>query len=276
MLPFSENTTTPAPALQTHFREAVFSGYRTGALDILMGNRRVISVPSQLGCTVGCSFCISQNAPLVRNLSAGEMLELIRQCLTEMPPDGRPIELSFTGEGEALLNWRNTGETVRALGRLSTDFNAVRYCFSGLGARKLLPRVIPGELPVRLQLSLHAARQSVRDRLIPRSSPLDEIHAALLGQKNRFSAIELNVVLQDGVNDSEEDLAALIAWGDPSWPVLLNPVLGDGEERVAARTDYFETALRAAGRDVKRYSRIGARISRERIYPLMSARALSR
>lgn len=273
MLPRIENTSTPALTLQTHFRECVFAGYRTGALDILMGGRRVISVPSQLGCTVGCSFCVSKDAPLVRNLSAGEMLELVQQCLTEIPPDGRPIELSFTGEGEPLLNWRNAAEVVRGLGRLSADFNAVRYCFSGLGAGKLLPRVITAELPVRLQFSLHAARQSVRDQLIPRSSPLDEIHVALLAQKNRFSAIELNVVLQDGVNDSEEDLAALIVWGDPSWPVLLNPVLGDGAKRIAARTDHFEIALRTAGRHVKRYSRIGARISWERIYPLMSARA---
>ncbi|KWU23446.1 hypothetical protein AS149_37285 [Burkholderia cenocepacia] len=205
-------------------------------------------------------------------MSTAQMYDLALQCVAEIAPDGRPIELSFTGEGEPLLNWRNTTDLVRLLPQLSPDFDAVRYCFSGLGASKLLRRIPTDTYPVRLQLSLHAARQEVRDKLVPNSAPLTEIRAGLAEYGERFSAVELNVVLQDGVNDSDEDLAALCAWGDPAWPILLNPVLGNGAERVGARTDHFEAVLRAAGRMVKRYSAIGSKISRARIYPLMRAR----
>jgi adenine C2-methylase RlmN of 23S rRNA A2503 and tRNA A37 len=254
------------------FRAAAFSGYHTGALDIVLQARRIISIPTQLGCRVGCTFCVSQDTPVIRNLSAAEMLEMVRLCLTEEPADGRPLELSFTGEGEAVLNWREASAVCRALPTLCADFAAVRYCFSGIGADLLLEKLDGAGYPVRLQFSLHAARQAVRDQLVPRSLPLVTLLAALRAQAHRFSAIELNVVLQEGVNDSDEDLRALVAWGDPAWRILLNPHLRDGQEHEAPRTTLFRETLRAAGRPVAQYTKIAARVSRNRIYPLMSAR----
>jgi adenine C2-methylase RlmN of 23S rRNA A2503 and tRNA A37 len=259
----------------TH-RPARVEGYSTGILDISAAGRRVLSVPSQLGCRVGCRFCVSRNTPLVRNRTASEMLQMVESCFDAEPHDGRPVELSFTGEGEPLLNWKSTTACTKAVvARYPGVFTAVRYCFSGFGAGRLLAHAQDSVLPVRLQLSLHAARQSVRDALIPRSEPLDVILAAVREHEAQFSAIELNVVLQDGVNDSDEDLRALIAWGDEGWPILLNPLLADGEERVARRTGEFAAALRAAGREVKVYSKVGALISRRGLYPLMSAKVLS-
>lgn len=254
------------------FRPATFSGFATGALDISLDTRRILSIPTQLGCRVGCTFCISSRAPVVRNLTAEEMLHMVRQCLSASPADGRPLELSFTGEGEAVLNWRAAAEVCRALPAVSRDFNAVRYCFSGIGADTLLAKLDGGRYPVRLQFSLHAARQAVRDELVPRSLPLDTLLASLRESADRFAGIELNVVLQDGINDAPEDLAALAAWGDPSWPIVLNPLLDNGMGIVAQRSDVFATELVAAGRRVLRYAKIGRRISRDRIYPLMTAR----
>jgi hypothetical protein len=254
------------------FRAAVFSGYSTGALDIVLQARRILSIPTQLGCRVGCTFCISRDTPVIRNLTAAEMLEMVRLCLTQEPADGRPLELSFTGEGEAVLNWRETGAVCRALPALCTDFTGVRYCFSGIGADQLLSKLDGGGFPMRLQFSLHAARQEVRDQLVPRSLPLSVILATLRTNAYRFSAVELNVVLQDGVNDSDDDLRALAAWGDPDWRILLNPLLSDGQEHVAPRTALFRESLRAAGRPVIQYTQIGARVSRNQIYRPMSAR----
>lgn len=253
------------------FLPATFSGYATGALDIRMAARRIISIPTQLGCRVGCTFCVSSKTPVVRNLTCEEMVEMVRICLTSAPADGRPIELSFTGEGEAVLNWRETQQVCEAMPGLSSDFTAVRYCFSGIGADKLLQKLSGGPYPMRLQFSLHAARQEVRDKLIPRSLPLATVLDALRANAERFATIELNVVLQDGVNDSAADLAVLADWGDAAWPIVLNPLLGDGKECCAAAMDHFEATLQAAGRRVLRYAKIGRRISRDRIYPLMSA-----
>ena len=257
------------------FRPALISGYAIGALDMSLASRRILSIPTQLGCRVGCTFCISSTQPLIRNLSANDMLSMVRSCLAAESADGRPMELSFTGEGEPALNWKAAAQVCRELASLSPDFNAVRYCFSGIGADRLLGKLDGGPYPVRLQFSLHAARQSVRSALVPNSLPLDRIAIALQETRHRFSAIELNVVLQEGVNDSPEDLAALADWGDPAWPILLNPLLRDGQEHIAATTDWAQALLEGAGRRVLRYTRIAERISRERIYPLLSARALS-
>jgi adenine C2-methylase RlmN of 23S rRNA A2503 and tRNA A37 len=197
---------------------------------------------------------------------------MVQACFDAEPADGRPVELSFTGEGEPLLNWKSTTSCAEeAARRHAGAITAIRYCFSGIGAVQLLGRARHSQLPVRLQLSLHAARQPVRDQLIPRSQSLDLILKALRSHESQFSAIELNVVLLDGINDTEDDLRALSEWGDPKWPVLLNPRLADGREIVARETTHFAQSLRASGRAVKVYSTIGSLISRQHLYPLMSA-----
>lgn len=254
----------------TH-HDVVLSGQKTGALDIGLAGRRVLSVPTQLGCRVGCTFCVSSATPLARNLRAREMVEMVEQALLVHEADGRPIELSFTGEGEGILNLREARAATLELVKRHSTIRAARYSFSGLGAPKLLGE-IPTDLPTRLQFSLHAARQTVRDRLVPRSAPLVDILAAMSQHQQRFAGVELNVVLQDGVNDSDEDLLALTRWGDLAWPILLSPLLSDPREIRAERTALFENGLRAAGREVKRYSDVGAAISRQGLYPRLTAR----
>ena len=130
---------------------------------------------------------------------------------------------------------------------------------------------LPG-LPTRLQFSLHSAREAVRARLVPRSVHLSALEAELRAQASRFTAVELNVVLQDGINDADEDLAALLAWGDTDWTILLNPLLLSNGVRESPRTGLFEQTLRAGGRRVLRYSQVAASIGRKRIYPLLRAR----
>lgn len=261
-------------AVSAVFRPVVVSGYATGALDIHVSGRRILSIPTQLGCRVGCTFCVSSTTPVIRNLKAAEMLECIRACLQAQPPDGRPMELSFTGEGEALLNLRETTQVCAALPALSADFSSVRYCFSGLGASRLLGKVSATPYVPRLQFSLHAARQTVRDALVPRSEPLCLIEQALGQVESRFASVELNVVLHDGINDSEADLEALARWGRPEWPILLNPLMTNGLEKPGARVEYFAANLRARGRVVHVYREVGSRIARSGIYPVLTARKL--
>jgi len=253
------------------FRPATVSGYVTGVLDLNVAGRRVLSVPSQLGCTIGCTFCVSQTRPLVRNLQASEMLTLIDQCFAAESARGRSVEVSFTGEGEPLLNWKQTELVVEALARQGV-VDGVRYCLSGLAAARILPELDTGLLPTRLQVSLHAARQSVRDKLVPKSVPLVDLEKTLLAQADGFASVELNVVLQDGINDSEADVDALAQWGCPSWPILLNPLLTSNIATVASRTGFIAGELRRRGREVKVYRTLAEEIVRGGIYPRMTAK----
>lgn len=247
--------------LSVNFNPLPMTGYETGALAIVTSERAIISVPSQLGCTVGCTFCLSKDTPLIRNLSAEEMLSLAKAACDSVDSPTVPFEMSFTGEGEPALNWRETARACERLHQVSARFDRVRYCFSGVGANKLLPKLSGGGLPVRLQCSLHAARQSVRDRLIPRSIPLPELELALRVSAHNFVAIELNVVLQEGVNDSEEDLLALARFGDPAWPILLNPKLTPGGAVESPTSGWFERELTRLGREVKRYRKVAQKVS---------------
>ena len=262
-------------AVSATFRPVVIDGYATGPLDIQVAGRRILSVPTQLGCRVGCTFCVSAGAPVVRNLRAVDMLEMVRVCLDALPPDGRPLELSFTGEGEALLNHRETAKVCAGLAGVCADFSSVRYCFSGMAASRLLSVLSAAPFTPRLQFSLHSARQTVRNHLVPLSEPLGVIEKTLRENASRFSAIELNVVLQDGVNDSDEDLDALATWGRSDWPVLLNPLLESGAEKQARRVLQFAQELAARGRIVRIYREVGARIARSGMYPMLTARPVS-
>lgn len=255
------------------FRPATFSGYATGVLDLEVAGRRVLSVPTQLGCTVGCTFCISRTQPLVRNLRAAEMLALVDSCLRAVPANGAFVEVSFTGEGEPLLNWKQAELVVRDLAKRKVAQSA-RYCLSGLGADKLLARLNANILPTRLQVSLHAARQGVRDALVPNSIQLRQLEQTLIEHARRFAGVELNVVLQDGVNDTDADLAALAGWGDAAWPILLNPQLTENTAKVAQRTQHFADELRRAGRTVRVYRELAQEIVRKGLYSHMSAKPI--
>lgn len=259
--------------MELAFVEATVEGRRTGALDIRLPSRRILSLPSQLGCPVACSFCVSRTSPLSRNLRETELLSLVDASLQAFPEDGRPIELSFTGEGEPLMNARVTRAVLEHAVARWPSIASYRLCMSGFGAPALLERLEPAVLPLRLQVSLHAARQDVRDRLIQRSVPLDVLEASLRRNAPFLETVELNVVLQAGINDSDADLAALAAWGDPTWPILLNPLLGDGRSIVSPQTDGFEHALQQAGRAVRRYGAVGQAISSGGFYPKLASRA---
>ncbi len=267
-------TSPVASPADARWARVLVGEHATGALLVVLRERLVASVPSQLGCPVGCSFCVSSGSRLVRSLTYPEMAECFEAALDLASPEerARPVELSFTGEGEPLLNWRACRELLRDLAE-ERRVQAVRYAFSGVGAEVLLARCESADLPVRLQCSLHCALEPVRRRLVPRSVPVADLEAALRRHASRFDAVELNVVLQDGVNDSPEALEALIAFGEPHWPILLNPLLTGTGAHIAARTRDFEEALRAAGRPVKRYETVARDIEARRIYPLMTARS---
>lgn len=264
----------PGSSVLPVFHPRVIAGYSTGVLDIDLGARRVLSVPSQLGCSVGCTFCISGNRPFVRSLSGLEILDLLETALSANPACNKPVELSFTGEGEPALNWKACAEACKLVRACYPKINSVRYCFSGLGAPQLLGKLEAAGLPMRLQFSLHTARQSLRNQLVPRSAGLADIHSALRKHQPRFASVDLNVVLQAGLNDTLDDVNSLLAWADPSWRIVLNPLLTQSASTLSPNASEFMASLKAAGRSVVQYRAVADRITSAAVYPLLAASAL--
>jgi 23S rRNA (adenine2503-C2)-methyltransferase len=143
------------------------------------GRRATVCVSSQVGCSVGCPFCASGRLGLRRNLAAEEIVDQVLHFARRLRGDGRRVtNVVVMGMGEPFHNY---DETLRAC-RLLND----RAGF-GLAARAIsvsTAGVVPGigrfakeDEQFNLAVSLHAATDELRDRLVPlnRTYPLGEL-----------------------------------------------------------------------------------------------------
>jgi 23S rRNA (adenine2503-C2)-methyltransferase len=196
-------------------------GNEVECVNIPEADRGSVCVSSQVGCTLTCSFCHTGTQPLVRNLSAAEVVGqfmVARDSYGEWPtPTETTRMLSnivMMGMGEPLYNLDNV---VKAL-RIVMDDQGIalskrRITLSTSGIVPMIPRV-GAELDVNLAVSLHAVSDEVRDVLVPvnRKWPIAEllrVCAAYPGAKNS-RRITFEYVMLKGVNDSDADARELV------------------------------------------------------------------
>ncbi len=167
--------------------------------------RLTACLSTQVGCALACAFCVTGTVGLTRNLSAGEIAGQMVALRRDLRPKERITHLVLMGMGEPLHNY---DETVRAL-RILTDplglgYPARRITLSTVGLVPQIQRLGAARLGVNLAVSLHAATDAVRDRLVPinKKYPLAELLQACreypLGERQR---ITFEYVLIAGVND---------------------------------------------------------------------------
>lgn len=186
-------------------------------------NRDTICFSSQSGCPLKCDFCLTAKLGLLRNLTAGEIIEQIFTVLNDVYGVGNETphgtNLVAMGEGEPFLNF---DDLIKALDILSDEHGAFivpgRVTVSTAG---IVPKIYEfAKLDHRpnLAISLTAANDKLRDRLMPINKrwPIGELMAAAkefertLKRGERFT---FEYVLLGDVNDSDEhalELAALI------------------------------------------------------------------
>jgi len=176
--------------------------------------RHTVCISSQAGCAVGCPFCATGELGFSRDLETAEILDQVRFAARRLRADGRRLtNVVFMGMGEPLLNLDRVLEAVTAL----TDPD--RF---GLGARHITVStsgVVPGIRRLTalgpqftLAVSLHAARDPLRDVLVPlnRRWPVAEVvaaardHARATGRR-----VSYEYTMISGVNDTDEDARAL-------------------------------------------------------------------
>jgi 23S rRNA (adenine2503-C2)-methyltransferase len=178
--------------------------------------RHTLCISSQAGCAVGCPFCATGELGFTRDLEAAEILDQVRSALARLARrDGgeRLTNIVFMGMGEPLLNLDRVLEAVEVLNDPSR---------LGLGARHITistSGVVPGIRRLTalgpqftLAISLHAARDALRDVLVPlnRRWPVAEVvgaareHARKTGRR-----ISYEVTMIGGVNDTDADADAI-------------------------------------------------------------------
>jgi 23S rRNA (adenine2503-C2)-methyltransferase len=180
--------------------------------------RRTLCVSSQVGCAVGCTFCLTGTMGLARNLEPGEIADQVHRANRRLVELGlgegpRPLtNLVFMGMGEPLANYRSLKVALDLL--LSEDgpnFSQRRVTVSTSGLVPVIRR-LGEETLVKLAVSLNATTDAQRDAIMPinRRWPLAELLAACRAFPTRNGRrITFEYVLLAGVNDELEDARRL-------------------------------------------------------------------
>ncbi|HEX5823049.1 MAG TPA: 23S rRNA (adenine(2503)-C(2))-methyltransferase RlmN [Candidatus Limnocylindrales bacterium] len=176
--------------------------------------RHTLCISSQAGCAVGCPFCATGELGFGRDLETAEIVDQVRHAARRLAADRKRLtNVVFMGMGEPLLNLDRVLAAVDALN------DPRRF---GLGARHITVStsgVVPGIRRLTalgpqftLAVSLHAARDALRDVLVPlnRRWPVAEVvaaareHATATGRRVTYEATMIA-----GINDTELDARAM-------------------------------------------------------------------
>jgi 23S rRNA (adenine2503-C2)-methyltransferase len=132
------------------------------------GHRRTICISSQVGCAMGCVFCASGLDGVIRNLTAGEMIEQMLRLARLLPPDERLSHIVVMGMGEPLANLDNL---LPALGEATSPtglgISHRRITISTVGLPPAIRRLAEMDARYHLAVSLHAPTDELRNRLVP-------------------------------------------------------------------------------------------------------------
>jgi 23S rRNA (adenine2503-C2)-methyltransferase len=202
------------------------NGDRIEAVYMPSERRNTLCISTQVGCAMGCAFCLTGVKKLTRNLTAAEIVDQIRAVSADLrqrmrhggeppkpPQRGYLTNVVLMGMGEPLHNFEETRRAVsimtdpEALG-LSTRHVTVSTC-------GLIPEIerFGKEVTAKLAVSLNATTDAVRSELMPinRKYPLHKLMAALHAFPLKPSwRITFEYVLLCGVNDSEADARRLV------------------------------------------------------------------
>jgi 23S rRNA (adenine2503-C2)-methyltransferase len=176
--------------------------------------RITLCLSTQVGCGFGCAFCLTGTMGLDRNLTAGEIVGQLIAANRLLADGERVTHIVFMGMGEPLANYANLVAALRILtdARLGLGYSPRRITVSTVGLVSGIDRLGGEDLKVNLAISLHAASDDVRGRLMPvnRSWNLEALTAAVrrypLAPRQR---VFFEYVMLEDVNDSPEDAQRL-------------------------------------------------------------------
>ena len=171
-------------------------------------DRNTLCVSTQVGCAMGCTFCLTGKMGFTRNLKTAEIVNQIcavRDWMGEQAK-GELTNLVFMGMGEPLANMDNLLTALSILTeQRGLDFSSRRITVSTSG---LVPQMLEfgKKSDVNLAVSLHAVDNATRTRLMPinKKYPLEELLAACKQyQMKKRQRIMFEYVMLEGVNDSD-------------------------------------------------------------------------
>jgi 23S rRNA (adenine2503-C2)-methyltransferase len=163
-----------------------------------------LCVSSQVGCAVGCVFCMTGREGLVRQVGSAEMVAQVALARTQ-----RVVKkVVFMGMGEPS---HNLDQVLEAIDLLGTAGNIAHknLVFSTVGDERVFERLPQERVKPALALSLHTTRADLRAQLLPRAprfDPQDLVEAGERYARATGYPIQYQWTLIEGVNDTSEEI----------------------------------------------------------------------
>jgi 23S rRNA (adenine2503-C2)-methyltransferase len=233
--------------------------------------RMTACISSQVGCSLTCKFCATGKMDRERNLSASEMYDQVATIKKQAEDnyDTNLTNIVYMGMGEPLLNYKNMLKSVEMI---TTDaglaMSPKRITVSTAGIAKLIKKLGDDEVKFNLALSLHAANDEKRDKIMPinEQNTLESLAEALIYFHNKTGTrVTFEYILFKNFNDSIEDAQELARFCKHV-PCKINIIeynsIGDGEfeqatrEKLDAFTKFLESknlivnVRRSRGKDI--------------------------
>jgi 23S rRNA (adenine2503-C2)-methyltransferase len=276
---FSARLRAALPALEARFGDLVtIRSQHAGAdgsarLLLALGDGRTIEsvllpgdgvcVSTQVGCAVGCLFCMTGQEGLLRQLRSAEIVAQVALARAR-----RPIRrVVFMGMGEPAHNLDNVLEAIALLGTEGA-LNTKNLVFSTVGDRRVFERLPLGPVKPALALSLHTTDPALRAQLLPRApriEPAELVELAEAYARATKYPTQYQWTLLEGINDTDDELDGIARLLAGNYAVMnfipYNTVAGSAYrrpswQRAAQMTRYLHErgvlakVRRSAGQDV--------------------------
>ena len=184
-------------------------GHRVESVLIPEEDRLTLCISTQVGCGMGCTFCLTGKSGLARNLKSSEIVNQVLLVQKALPERRVVTNIVIMGMGEPLSNYNNVIKAIEILKHpLGPAIGARRITLSTAG---LVPGIIKlgeGNLNINLAISLNASTDDQRSQIMPvnKKYPLKKLIEACREfplRKGRMLSFEY--VLLEGVNNGTED-----------------------------------------------------------------------
>jgi 23S rRNA (adenine2503-C2)-methyltransferase len=166
-----------------------------------------LCVSTQVGCAVGCLFCMTGREGLQRQLGSAEIVAQVALARSLR----RVHKVVFMGMGEPAHNLDNVIEAIELLGTLA-GIGHKDLVFSTVGDPRVFERLPQGRVKPALALSLHTSKAALRERLLPRAprwAPEDLVEAGEVYARQTGYPIQYQWTLLEGINDGDDEVEGI-------------------------------------------------------------------
>ncbi|MBC5767952.1 RNA methyltransferase [Ramlibacter albus] len=185
---------------------------------VLLPRADGLCISSQVGCAVGCVFCMTGRSGLVRQVGSAEMVAQVVLARTR-----RPVKkVVFMGMGEPAHNLDNVLEAIDLLGTAG-NIGHKNLVLSTVGDPRVFERLPQQQVKPALALSLHTTKAQLRARLLPRAPAMTPEEIVERGEAYARATgypIQYQWTLLEGINDGDDEVEGIVRLLEGKYGVL--------------------------------------------------------